>query len=169
MELRLPRKNPTQTYERLRELAARARLPYDKDVWLNLAFYLDEQYVEWADDSSTIRRIPRRPGFEYTPRPVANKIMHFVAQEHSQALLTKPTVDVLPATDDPVDFSNAAVSLAYLRWLTEPQVADFDAELSDAVLWALAASEGFLKWTMNPRLGRPDITSVSPLDLYIDP
>jgi len=169
VELKLPRKNPTLQYERLRETAVRARLPYDKDVWLNLSFYLDEQYVEWADDASTIRRIPRRPGFEYTPRPVANKIMHFVAQEHAMALQTKPTVDVLPATDDPVDFSNAAVSLAYLRWLTEPQVADFDGELSDAVLWALSASEGFLKWTYNPRLDRPDVTSVSPLDLYIDP
>lgn len=147
----------------------RARQPYDKDTWLNLAFYCDEQYVEWASDASVIRRIPRSQGFENIPRPTSNKIMHFVAQEHAMALQSKPTVDVLPATDDPIDFSNASVALSYLRWLAEPQVADFDAELSDATLWALAGGEGYLKWTYNAVLERPDILSVSPLDLVVDP
>lgn len=144
-------------------------MPYDKEAWLNLAFYMGEQYVEWADAASTIRRIPRQPDQAHTPRPVANKIMHFVNQELAMALQTRPTVDVLPASEDPMDISNANVALAWLTWLTEPQVADFDSELSNASMWALGATEGFLKWVWNPRLKRPDVVSCSPLDIYMDP
>src|SRR5438105_4676030 len=83
---RFLKRNPNQQYQALFEASKRARLPFDKDTWLNIAFYLGEQYVEWADSSSTVRRIPRPEGMENTPRPVANKIMHYVQQEHSMAL-----------------------------------------------------------------------------------
>lgn len=162
--------NPVlQQLQKLKKVASDARTPFDKDVWLNVSFFLDEQYVEWAADSRNIREVPRKSGFENAPRPVVNKIMHFVAQEHAFALKSKPTVDVLPATDDPVDIYMANPALAYLRWLTEPQVNDWDRELSDATLWALAGGEGFIKWTFDPKLKRPVFTSVSPLDLYFDP
>lgn len=163
------RPNPNEQYQKLFEVAKRGRLPYDRETWLNLAFYLGEQYVEWADSVSTIRRIPRQPEMRNSPRPVANKIMHFVNQEHSMVLQTKPTVDVLPASDDPMDISHATVAKAYLSWLAEPTVSDFDTELASAVMWALASTEGYLKWVWNPRLRRGDIMAVSPLDVYIDP
>lgn len=159
----------TKQYEQLKLAAARARLPFDRDVYLNVAFYLDEQYVEWASDASTIRQIPKPEGYEDMPRPVANKIMHFAAQEHSMTLRDHPTVDVLPATDDPIDASEASVSLAYCKWLADQQVADYEGELSDATLWALVGGEGFLKHTFDAKEGRGDIMSVSPLDLYSDP
>jgi hypothetical protein len=169
----LGKRNPNEDYQRLFEAAKRARLPFDKETWLNVAFYLGEQYIEWASSATTIRRIPRPEGMEHTPRPVANKILHFVQQEHASILQTRPTVDVLPASEDPSDISNANVANSYLTWLTEPQVADFNGELANAALWALCGTEGYLKWVWNPRLdngkGRGDIISCSPLDVYPDP
>lgn len=162
------RRSPTAQYEELRYAAAQARLPFDKDSWLNIAFYLDEQYVEWRSDASTIRSIPREAE-DQMPRPVSNKIMHFVCTEHAMALQARPSVDVLPATDDPISISNSAVALAYLRWLADPQVADFDGALSQATLWALVAGEGFLKWTFNSAAQRGEITACSPLDIFPDP
>lgn len=164
-----PRANPNEEFEQLRKAAAAARLPFDKDAYLNIAFYLDEQYVEWAAEAATIRRIPREPGSENTPRPVQNKIMHYVLQKHAQTLSARPTADVFPATDDPLAVTDANVSLAYLRWLLDPQQADLDGELSDAALWALVAGEGYLKWTWNAREKRGDVCSASPLDIYSDP
>lgn len=164
-----PKVNPNEDYEMLRKAAAAARLPYDKDAYLNIAFYLDEQYVEWAAEASSIRRIPRSEGSENTPRPVQNKIMHYVLQKHAQTLQARPTADVFPATDDPLAISDANVSLAYLRWLLDPQQADLDGELSDAALWALVAGEGYLKWTYNANEKRGDVCSASPLDVYGDP
>lgn len=162
-------KRKTEPFELLKKSAADARLPFDKDAWLNVAFFLDEQYVEWASDAMVVRRIQRPEGFENTPRPVQNKIMHFVLSKHASALQSRPTADVLPVTDDPMDVSDANVSLAYLRWLADPQQTDFDGVLADAVLWALTAGEGYLKWTYNAKEKRGEICSCSPLDVYADP
>lgn len=160
-------KNPNRQLEALKYAAARARAPFDRDTWLNCAFYVGEQYVDWNPASMAIEPIPRKT--QNAPRPIANKIMHFVAQSHATALQDKPTVDVLPATDGPVDISNASVAQAYLTYLSEPSVAGFDKKLSEAVLWALLAGDGYLKWVYNPRLKRPDIVACSPLDIYSDP
>jgi hypothetical protein len=86
----LGKKNPNESYQGLFELAKKSRLPYDKEAWLNLMFYLGEQYVEWGDSAMTVRRIQRQPNMKNTPRPVANKIMHFVNQEHNMVLQTRP-------------------------------------------------------------------------------
>lgn len=167
--LGLPRKDQNRAYDALFDVCRKSRLPFDKDVWLNLAFFQDEQYVEWASEAMTVRQIPRDEGREKTPRPVANKIMHFVAQEHSMALQTRPTFDVLPAGDGPLDVSDSNVALALLRWHADDNVCDLDGVLSDATMWALVAGEAYLKWSYNQSLDRADICSVSPLDLYGDP
>jgi hypothetical protein len=158
-----------KSFAALKDQAEKARAPYDKDVLLNLAFYLDEQYVEWAGDFNSIRRIPPDDKLRYTPRPVANKIMHFVQQEHAMALENDPTFDVLPATDDPIDISIANVSGSYLEYLSQANVGDLGGELSDALLWALVGGESFIKWFYSERLKRPDFLAISPLDLYTDP
>jgi hypothetical protein len=102
--------SPTQEWEKLKKAAVQARQPFERESWLNLAFYLDEQYVEWHKDSNSIRRIPRDRRAPNTPRPVVNKIMHFVQQERAMVLQAKPTVDILPATDDLLDITDAAVA-----------------------------------------------------------
>src|SRR5450755_2628239 len=110
----LGKRNPNESYQALFELSKKSRLPYDRETWLNLMFYLGEQYTEWADTTMSVRRIERQPNMINSPRPVANKIMHFVNQEHSMVLQTRPSVDVLPASEDPMDISNPNVALAYL-------------------------------------------------------
>lgn len=163
------KRSTTKDLETIKHTAKQARLPFDQDMLLNLAFFLDRQYTEWVPDSNLLRTIPRDPKLKRAPRPVANKIMHFVMQEHAQILQNKPTVDVLPASDQPLDISTANVADAYLRWVADPTQADFEEELSDASYWALIAGEGYLKWTYDKKLKRPNVESVCPLDIYIDP
>lgn len=163
------RRAPTRQLEALKRGAVQARLPFDKDMLLNLAFFLDYQYTEWVAESRLLREIPRDAARRNEARPVVNKIMHFVMQEHAQVLQNKPTVDVLPASEGPQDASTAAVADAYLRWVADPTQADFEAELSDAAYWALIAGEGYLKWTFDAEADRPNVASVSPLDIFVDP
>lgn len=166
------RANPNQRYEDLLHRAKTARLPFDKECWLNIAFFLGEQYVEWGDSLSAVRRIDRPPNQKHLPRPVANKIKHFVLDEQASVLQNQPTVDVLPASDDPGDISVSATALAYLNWLADESVADFNEQLAIATLWALAGTEAYLKWIWDPHLhdkGRGDIIACSPLDVYPDP
>src|SRR5581483_9781689 len=158
--------SPTAKYQQLFDLAKRSRYPFDRETWLNVAFYLGEQYIEWSNSANAVRRIPRPNSMEHMPRVISNKIKHFVLQ-------TRPTVDVLPASEDPMYISNANVANAYLTWLSDDQVTNFDAELAEAALWALCSTEGYLKWIWNPRLdngkGRGDIIACSPMDVYTDP
>lgn len=100
---------------------------------------------------------------------MANKIRHFVQQSTAAILQTKPTVDVLPATDDLHDSVMAPIALAWLTWLGEPQVEHFDMKLAEAVLWATICGPGYLKWTYDPVKKRPSISVPSPLDIFIDP
>ncbi len=163
------RKNPNEEFDKLKHVAAQARLPFDREGWLNLAFYLDEQYVEWHQDTGNIRRIPRDKRTPNAPRPIVNKIMHFSQQERALALQAKPTVDVLPATDDMMDITDAAVAKSYCQYVAEPINANFLRQLSRAALWAIVASEGWLKWCWNPVEKRPDIVACSPFEIYPDP
>jgi hypothetical protein len=163
------RRNPNAELEKLLYAAEQARRPFDREGWLNVAFYLNEQYVEWNADSDAIRRIPRTEQQRDTPRPVVNKIMHYAQQMRAQVLKNRPTPEILPATDDLMDMSDAQVTSAYCDWLTDPTVAAFDQQLSRAAMWAVLTPGGYLKWVWNPRLKRPDIVPCSFFEVYPDP
>lgn len=162
-----------QTLQKLNQLkleAKQARQPFDAEAWLNLAFFLGEQYVEWPEDKdASIRRIPRKESEEESPRPVLNKIQNYIYTAHSETLQDKPSIDVLPASDDFMAAMDADVNKAYMNYVMEPTVTNWDMQLTDATLWALITPSGWLKWTWDPTLKRPDIIPVSFFDLYVDP
>jgi hypothetical protein len=158
-----------QRFDKLKRAAEAARLPFDREGWLNLAFYLDEQYVTWDDKASSIRRIDRPQNQPNLPRPIVNKIMHYVQQEKAMVLQAKPTVDVMPATDDYMDLSHAGVAKSYLNWVSDPQITNFNRQLGRAVLWAIICNEGYLKWIWNPRLKQPEILPLPPFEVWADP
>lgn len=159
------------------EEAKKARLPFDAEAWLNIAFMYNEQYVEWPDANEVetrqstlaIRRIPVRSGEEDIPRPVFNKIQNYIYTAHNETLQDKPSLDVLPANDDFSAAMDADVNKAYLNYVMEPVVANWDMQLAKATLWALTTPAGWLKWIWDPALKRPDIIPVPYFDLYVDP
>lgn len=158
-----------QEYQRLWEASRRARISFDAEAWLNLAFFNNLQYVEWIASSGSLREIPRPAGTITMPRPVSNKIMHFVEQEHAMLLQTRPNIDVLPASEDPSSISIANVAESFLNWASDANVANVDQELAIAAKYALAGTEGFLKWFWNKRKNRVDVCACSPFDVYPDP
>lgn len=155
--------------EKLRAAAVSARQPFDREGWLNLAFFLGEQYAEWNKDTNSIRRIPRDNRTQNAPRPIVNKIQHFVQQERAMVLQTKPVPDVMPATDDIMDIGDAEVAKAYLTHLSEPTVWNLQRQIGRAALWALIAPSGWLKWVWNPKEKRPDCVPCSYFEVFPDP
>ncbi len=154
---------------KMKDAAAKARLPFDREAWLNLAFYLNHQYVQWDEGSNAIRAIPKSTATKDAPRPIVNKIMHYVQQERSMVLQAKPVPDVLPATDDMMDISDAAVGKAYLGYLAEPTMNNFPKQLSRAVLWALICGDGWLKWPYDTHDKRPGCIPCSFFEVFVDP
>lgn len=163
------RTNPNLAFEMLRHSAAQARMPHDREAWLNLAFYLDEQYVQWDDTTQGMSRIPRKKEVENTPRPVVNKIMHYIQSAHAEVLSDKPSADVLPATDDLLAIGDAAVSKAYCTYVSEPVNANWDKVLARASLWSLLAGNGYVKWTWDAQNKCPSIIPPSFFEIFPDP
>lgn len=157
-------------FKELFEQAKSARLPYDREIWLNIAFFLDHPYVRWNTKSNALEPIPRSKWESNTSRVKSNKIFQFVMQSLASSMRDKPTPDVLPTSIDPVDTMIARVSQAYVQWLADPQVEDFDDKLANqAGIWAMAGGEAFLKWTYSSEKEQGCITACSPLDIYADP
>lgn len=169
----MARPSPTQSYEKLLDAAKEARKPYDREAWLNLAFYLNEQYAEWHEDSGSIRRIPRPindAGEEIAvPRPVVNKIMHYVRQAHASVLQDKPQPDVMPATDDYTDISDARVAKAWCEDQADALKANYNRQLSNGALWAILAGTAWIKWHWNKDTEQLVITPLSFFEGYVDP
>jgi len=161
--------NPVAKLNEMARMLEKSRKPYDSDMLTNLAFYLGEQYVEFVDDISTIRVIKADPNVPNMPRPVANKIMHFACAEHASALQSQPTADVLPATDDMLDIELSGVGKAFLQWLTDPTVEDWEGKLAEAAMWSIICGPAYLKWTFSDEDKRPCISVPQPLDIYCDP
>lgn len=164
--------NPNASYEKLLTAAKAARAPYEREWWLNLAFYLNQMYTEWhaaENEAGYLRAIPQGKKGEERPRPKFNKIMHYVREAHAEALQDEPQGDVLPATDDITDMSDAQVAKAYIDWVADPTMADWDSTLSRAVLWAIICGDGWKKWHWNATEQKMSIDPVSPFELYVDP
>lgn len=166
------RGNPNEKLEQLKHAAAQARLPFERETWLNVAFRRGFQYSEWHQDRANrndpgyLRTIPRPKGTENHPRPVINKIMHFVRTAQSDALQDRPTGDVLPPTADYTDRSDSAVAKAWIEDQTDANKTDYDTRLSRAVLWALMGG-GYLKWCWGK--DGPVIHAPSFFEIYLDP
>lgn len=166
--------NPNQELENLKTAAAAGRLPYEREAWLNVAFYLGHQYVEWhaaKGESGFLRAIAPREANE--PRIVINKIMHFCREAQAEALQERPTGDVLPATADYLDLTDARVAKAWIAQKSDPMALDYDTKLSRATQWAILAGNGYLKWLWDKdeygKKNEPCLYAPSFFEVYLDP
>jgi hypothetical protein len=159
---------PIQKLNKLLDAAKQGRMYYDREAWLNVAFYLNQQYSEWNAEVGSIQTIARREGEENHPRPVINKIMHFVRQVHHDAIQDEPAPDVLPATDDYQDISDSQVARAWCELQASETVTDYLGQVSRAALWSVLCGSGFKKWAIDGDK-QLTITAPSPFEIYLDP
>lgn len=155
--------------EKLKEAARQARQTFDRDYWLNAAFYTGSQYVDWADARGRMETVAPDANTPNAPRPVANKIMHFTVKSHSEAMLYDPRPEVMAPSTDARARSTARVAQAYLDDLAGPTKMDWAAVRADVLMWANVCGQGWLKWIMDPQLRRPDVIACSPFEVYLDP
>lgn len=155
--------------ERLKAAAASARKPFDSEYWLNTSFFLGQQHVQYSPAKDSIVGVPRREGEENSPRPVANKIMHYTVKSHAEAVAHDPRPEVLAPTVDAADRSEARVAQAYLIDLLGAGKIGWDSVRSDGLMWAVTAGEAWFKWVYDTQLKRPTAIACSPFDIYPDP
>lgn len=165
--------HPTEEFDKLFAKAAAARKPFDVEWILDIAFYCGKQYTEWhqpRNGTGRFRTIPRATGDEQdSPRPISNKIYHFIADSYAQAKKDDAALEVLPTNVDATALSDARVAEAWLAHVTAPTEANWLSRRNAALFWAVLCGEGWNKWLMPRGKGRPDIEACSPLEVYLPP
>jgi hypothetical protein len=116
-----------------------------------------------------IQEIPRHAKTPNAPRPVVNKIMHYVQQELAQVLQDRPSPDVVPPTIDLVDVMDSNVAAAYCDHVADPTEANFDRALNRAGLWSVITGMGFMKWVWDPNEKKHCILPCNWFDIFLDP
>ena len=135
-----------------------ARMPFEREWYTNLAFYLGRQNVQWtsakAGPISTLYEPPAPP---WRVRLISNKIKIAVRRELSKVTQEKPTGFVIPATSEEEDLAAARAGdmiIEYLwRELKMPTV------VRKAVFWELICGTSFIKDGYDPNGIGPDGTS----------
>lgn len=174
----MARPNPNRDLEDLKTAAQAGRLPHEREAWLNVSFYLGNQYVEWhapRNDPGYLREIPARAEEGNEPRIVINKIMHFARGAQAEALQERPMGDVLPPTASYSDISDSRVAKSWIDDQADPMKLDYDTKLSRATQWAILCGTGYLKWLWDagPSYGggngKPCLLAPSWFEVYLDP
>lgn len=148
--------------ERL-ELARRARRPFERDWFLNLAYVEGEQNVAWAfDPSNRIVEIQYDNGA--TPPPIHNIFVKVSRIERAKLLKNKPTPTALPATDDEDDYYASRIVDAYFRHLMN--IWNYEQRLRSASPWLVNTGSVFFKWYW---AGGNQMAVIPPFDIYPDP
>ncbi len=154
--------------------AAKAyRRNIDKDIKLNLSFYLNRQWVTYDPNFNRVIDLAPPKG---KPRITANLIMPVVRIEYAKLTKNTPAFTVVATTSSQDDITKAKACSQFLeyKWSVDCYEEVFEA----ALLWALVAGTGFVKVYYDPSagpvyngeaLGDVTVDYCSPLEMFIDP
>ena len=132
-----------EEYSKARE----ARRTYERQWYLNLAFYSGKQYVEWSKNEDKL--VHQRQVSAFTPRLTINKIQPIIRTEQSKLTGQKPSATVMPSSNDDSDVF--AATAGEQVWESLYARLNFQAKLSRSVFWLSICGTSFLKtfWDSN--------------------
>lgn len=158
--------------EKKYQAARNARLPFERQWYVNLAFYFGRQYVVWSNQGLAGRFIePLAPS--YRVRLVANKCKSVIGTEVAKLLKEKPRGYVVPSTSDDIDKAAARAAGKLYEALEQPQALDINAVKELAVWWTSMLGNGFTKQSYDKdkedftgKIGSLVYESFSPFNIY---
>lgn len=153
--------------------AKQARLQFERQWYLNLAFYAGKQYAQWTGQYGTASsRLVDVPSPDWKPRLVINHVKRYVRKEHAKATKEDPTGWVFPASGDESDIAAAKAADQILEHVIREN--KFYTVKRQAAWWACVTGNGFIKdWYQrkNPTedsIGDiPVAKSVSPFHIFV--
>ena len=153
--------------------ARQARLPFERQWYVNMSFYAGKQWVVWAPNTANgLTRLYTPPAPPWRVRLTSNKIRPIIRKEMAKILKEKPIAYVQPATTDEEDIQAARAAEKLNEHLTE--VLNIHNELKRAVFWMVLTGVGFIKDWWDPEEadfdGKPGsikLEKISPFHILI--
>lgn len=152
-----------------------ARLQYEREWYMNLAFYFGKHYVQWSNPAVSADSIMRL--FEPTAPPwrvrlVANKTKPIIRKELAKVLKEKPQPFVIPASTDDDDLAAARAGEAIFEHVMRE--IKFDKTARQAMFWTLICGTSFLKDWYDPNVkdsegidGSIIVEALNPFELFV--
>ncbi len=177
LERELSKKEKAELLSYLQEefnAARSARLQFERQWFLNMAFYFGRQYASWVSPGSSINytRLYEPPVPPWRVRLVVNKIRVIIRTELSKLTKERPRGYVIPSTSDDEDLAGArAAEAIYDHLYRELKLPE---NLKQALFWSTITGNGFTKDWFDPnsfdasnQKGTINCENVSPFHLYV--
>lgn len=134
------------------EICRKARLPFERVWYTNIAFYFGKQYVQWTPNfgqGSNYVRMFEPPAPPWRVRMVSNKIRPIIRSEHSKITKENPEPYVIPASTDDEDLAGARAAEHIFEYLWR----DLKAKrvIRRMAFWECLTGVGFIKDWYDPK------------------
>jgi hypothetical protein len=147
------------------EMCSQARLPFEQQWYMNMAFYFGRQYVAWMNQqSSGLSRLYEPPAPPYRVRMTVNKCRRIVRTELTKVTRQFPQFYVVPNTTDDDDRMAAIAAEQISEWLIREE--RWNKKFRMAAHWMTICGTSFLKIYWDEK--KPDPAGV-PGAICLDP
>jgi hypothetical protein len=124
--------------------ARNARIPFERQWYMNMAFYFGRQYVVWAPGSQgTLTRLYEPNAPQWRVRLVINKIRPSVRFELTKMCKEQPTMFVIPGSTADEDIAAARAAEQIVEY--ELRELDYNRIVRRTVFWMLICGSAFMK------------------------
>lgn len=155
------------------EKCKKARLQFERQWFVNLAFYFSKQYVQWASNvASNYAKLWEPPVPPWRVRLVANKVKPILRAELAKMTREKPTGFVVPNSTDDDDILAAQAGEQIIEYMW--RVLQMPKVVRQAAFWTALTGNGFIKDWYDPDAldpmgtkGSIQIENVTPFHLWI--
>lgn len=155
-----------------------AKLPKQRQWYINLAMVLGQQWLQVATGSSAAitGRLQVQQAPRHQRRKTINRLRSFVRTETSKFLSTLPNVVAVPSTAEDEDVRAAFASEQ--TWMHYSENKKFRRQYSGAVWWSVLTGNGFIKtyWDQSCEVEMPNggedygdikFTKVTPFHIFV--
>lgn len=148
-----------------------ARVPFERQWYLNLAFYSGRHYVNPVDVAGQGFRLVAPKAPPWRVRMVINKIRTAIRRETAKLTSGKPIPVVLPKTTEDEDYTAARIAEALLK--SEFSNHDFEKKYRSFVWWGSMTGTSFMKSYWNPSMvdygASPQDPQPNPISPHLPP
>lgn len=155
--------------EKIFQQAKRMREPFERQWYMNLAFYFGRQYVVWMNPSNqSVSRLYEPAAPSWRVRLVSNKCRPLIRNEVSKLTKEEPQSYVRPRGSDDQDLQEARAAEMISHY--EMDELHYNRMLRRAVFWMCLTGTGFIKDSYNPDKkdpsGVPGVVVLEPVNSF---